>query len=54
MSKLLVVHVGQKVPEIIRYVQLRLSFLCAYNFGTILSLTKFCKRKGEGGTTTFL
>ncbi len=53
MSKWLV-HVGQKVPEINRYVQLCLSFLCAYNFRTILSLAEFCKREGEGGSTILL
>ncbi len=54
MSKWLVVYVGQKVPEIIRYVQIRLSFNCAYILGTIFSLTEFCKREGEGGSTLFL
>ncbi len=42
-------YVGQKVPEIIRYVQLRLSFICAYSFGTILSLAEFWKREGRAG-----
>ncbi len=48
-----VVYVVQKVPEIIRYVQLRLSFICSYSFGTILSLTEFCKREGRAGPPSF-
>ncbi len=48
MSKLLV-YVVQKVPEIFRYVQLSLSFICAYSFGTIHSLAEICKREGRAG-----
>ncbi len=43
---------GITFPEIIRYVQLRLSFLCACSFGTILSLTEFCKGEGRAGPSS--
>ncbi len=53
MSKWLVVYVGQKVPEIVRYVQLRLSFICACSFGKV-SLTNWVLQAREEGGSTFL
>ncbi len=43
---------GITFPEITRYVPHCLSFLCACSFGTILSLTEFCKREGRVGPSS--